>query len=159
MNSPFAMNHIPLRSLIMPWLVKKRPGATKHLKMSSTTMAPFCQGIVIIVSLHERKRIPYHWQLDCLLHGLFDLRTNGTSHIRIGGSSRLESMTSRLFVKKISPGLQQRNPPNPPTVDVIIWGYFFIYTYQEITKIGTWVCNLRNCVLQHCYYSNITSAS
>ena len=34
-----------------------------------------------------------------LLHGLFDLRTKGTSHIRITGSSRLESLSTRLFVK------------------------------------------------------------
>ena len=32
--------------------------------------------------------------------------------------------------------------------------FFFIYIYQEITKIGAWVCNLRNFVLQHCHYSN-----
>ena len=44
MNSPFAMNHIPLPSLIMPWLNQKRPGASKHLKMSSTKMGPFCPG-------------------------------------------------------------------------------------------------------------------
>ena len=56
-------------------------------------------GIIIIVSSHERKRIPNHSQLDCLLHGLYDLRTKGTSHIRITGSSRLESLTTRLFVK------------------------------------------------------------
>ena len=54
--------------------------------------------------------------------------------------------------------LQQQKLPNPLTVDVIIWDYHF-YIYQEITKIGAWVCNLRNCVLQHCYYSNITWAS
>ena len=44
MNSLFAMNHIPLPSLIMPLLVQKRPGATNHLKMSSTKMGPFCPG-------------------------------------------------------------------------------------------------------------------
>ena len=35
----------------------------------------------------------------------------------------------------------------------------YIYIYQDITKIGTWVCNLRNCVFRHCYNSNITWAS
>ena len=60
--------------------------------------------------------------------------------------------------QKLSPGLQQRKLPNPLTVDVVSWGYFF-YIYQDITKIGAWVCNLRNCVLRHCYNSNITWAS
>ena len=44
MNSQFAMNHITLPSLIMPQLVPKRLGATKHLKMSSTKRGPFCPG-------------------------------------------------------------------------------------------------------------------
>ena len=45
MNSPFAMSHIPILSLIMPQLVQKRPCASKHLKMSSAKMGPFCPGV------------------------------------------------------------------------------------------------------------------
>ena len=90
-------------------------------------------GIVIIVSSPERKRIPNHWKLDCLLHGLLYLRTKGTSLIRITGSLlRLESLTSRLFVKNYSLAY---NKENTQTLSGLTSSFGVIFSHIYILRL------------------------
>ena len=64
-------------------------------------------------------------------------------------------------MSKIITCLTRKKTPKPSHGRRSQLGLFFIYIYiyQDITKIGAWVCNLRYCVLRHCHNSNITWAS
>ena len=116
-------------------------------------------GIVIIVSSHERnayqiteKSTVYY--TACLIEEQKEHHISALLGLRDWNHWLLDS------VSKIIACLTTKKTTKPSHGRRSQVGlFFYINIYQDITKICAWVCNLRNCVLRHCYNSNITWAS